>query len=95
MKHTVADVESSLRFSILRLLKWTGLPTTRRATINLGKGTTCRMSKEKRAADARRTELLKKVQQLEVRLATAVNALAREKYTKELAEARRALMLLN
>lgn len=53
------------------------------------------MSKEKRAANKLRTELRNKVQQLESRVATAVNSLARERYIKELAEVKRQLVRIN
>lgn len=53
------------------------------------------MSKEKRVANKLRTELRNRAQQLEARIATAVNTLARERYSKELAEAKRQLVRLN
>jgi hypothetical protein len=53
------------------------------------------MSKEKRARDKLRAELEQKVVSLESRVKTAANALGREHYSKQLAEARRQLQLLN
>ncbi|MDN7429104.1 hypothetical protein [Burkholderia sp. AU45388] len=53
------------------------------------------MSKEKRAANKQRTEPRNRVRQLEARVETAPNTLARERYSKELADAQRQLVRLN
>lgn len=53
------------------------------------------MSKQRNVQNKLRAELQNKVRQLEARLASAPNTLAKEKYTKELNEVRRNLQRLN
>lgn len=53
------------------------------------------MSKQSRLQNKLRAELQNKIRQLEARLASAPNTLAKEKYTKDLNEARRSLLRLN
>ncbi|MBN3760923.1 hypothetical protein [Burkholderia sp. Ac-20365] len=53
------------------------------------------MSKEKREANKQRAELQNTVRRLEARLQSASNTLARERYAKELSEAKRQLVRLN
>lgn len=52
------------------------------------------MSKENRAKQRQRAELKDQITRLEARLAAAPNTLAKEKYSKELAEAKRAMQRL-
>lgn len=53
------------------------------------------MSKQSRLQNKQRADLKNKIRQLEARLAGAPNTLAREKYSKELDEAKRILQRLN